>query len=254
MTETEDIRLLNRREAIRRVSFMLGGIAFVGGTNLITACEKAGTPSGDTAKAVAEKFSAEDIALLDEIADTILPTTAKSPGAKDAKTGAFMALMVTDTYGAADQKIFRDGLKSIDEASKKANKVGFVQATPEQRIALLTSLDIEAKRVADAKEAAERKKKGLAPLPPTENAPVAEAHLPDERKELSTGGGETNVATAITTDTPQHYFRMMKELACLGYFTSEIGYTKAMRYQEAPGKFEPCIPYTKGEPQWAPHA
>src|SRR6476469_9736867 len=125
MTETEDIRLLNRREAIRRVSFMLGGIAFVGGTNLITACEKAGPVGGDTAKAVAAKFSAEDIACLDEIADTILPTTAKSPGAKAAKTGAFMALMVTDTYGAGDQKIFRDGLNSIDEASKKANKVGF---------------------------------------------------------------------------------------------------------------------------------
>ena len=29
-----------------------------------------------------------------------------------------------------------------------------------------------------------------------------------------------------------HYFRMMKELALLGYFTSEIGYTKAMRYIE----------------------
>src|SRR6185437_6206986 len=29
-------------------------------------------------------------------------------------------------------------------------------------------------------------------------------------------------------DTPAHYFRMMKELALLGYFTSEIGYTKAM--------------------------
>ena len=34
-------------------------------------------------------------------------------------------------------------------------------------------------------------------------------------------------------DTPVHYFRMMKELALLGYFTSEIGYTQAMRYEAA---------------------
>jgi hypothetical protein len=53
---------------------------------------------------------------------------------------------------------------------------------------------------------------------------------------------------------PPHYFRMMKELALLGYFTSEIGYTKAMRYVETPGRFDPCAPYAKGEPAWAPHA
>jgi hypothetical protein len=253
-TETEDIGLINRREAIRRVSALLGGVAFVGGTSLLTACEK-GAPATDTAKAAtAAKFSAEDIAFLDEIADTILPTTAKSPGAKAAKTGAFMALMVTDTYGPAEQKRFHDGMQAVDEASKKANKVGFVQATPEQRIAILTSLDLEAKRVMDGKEAADRKKKGLAPLPPTENAPTGDKFLPDQRKENAPGAPDANPTAAITTDTPTHYFRMMKELACLGYFTSEIGYTKAMRYVESPGKFEPCIPYTKGEPAWAPHA
>jgi hypothetical protein len=47
---------------------------------------------------------------------------------------------------------------------------------------------------------------------------------------------------------------MMKELALLGYFTSEIGYTKAMRYAETPGRFDPCVPYTPGETAWAPHA
>jgi hypothetical protein len=61
-------------------------------------------------------------------------------------------------------------------------------------------------------------------------------------------------AASVTADTPAHYFRMMKELALLGYFTSEIGYNKAMRYVESPGRFDPCVPYTKGEPAWAPHA
>ena len=35
---------------------------------------------------------------------------------------------------------------------------------------------------------------------------------------------------------------MMKELALLGYFTSEIGYTQAMRYIETPGRFDPARP------------
>ena len=51
-----------------------------------------------------------------------------------------------------------------------------------------------------------------------------------------------------------HYFRMIKELTLLGYFTSEIGYTQAMRYVETPGRFDPCITYTAGDKAWAPHA
>ncbi|MEO5904318.1 MAG: gluconate 2-dehydrogenase subunit 3 family protein, partial [Gemmatimonadaceae bacterium] len=45
-----------------------------------------------------------------------------------------------------------------------------------------------------------------------------------------------------------------KELALLGYFTSEIGYTKAMRYVETPGRYEPCVAYKPGEKAWASHA
>ncbi len=48
-----------------------------------------------------------------------------------------------------------------------------------------------------------------------------------------------------------HYFRLMKELTLLGYFTSEIGATQALRYVESPGKYEGCIPYKKGDKAWA---
>ena len=53
---------------------------------------------------------------------------------------------------------------------------------------------------------------------------------------------------------PTHYFRMLKELTLLGYFTSEIGYTQAMRYAETPGRYDPCAPYADGEKAWAEHA
>lgn len=48
-------------------------------------------------------------------------------------------------------------------------------------------------------------------------------------------------------DEPVHYFRMMKELTLLGYFTSEAGITKAKRYMPVPGKYIGCVPYTKGD-------
>jgi hypothetical protein len=246
-SETQQIRLVTRREAIRRVSALLGGVAFVGGSDLLAALEKASDPVAQ----LPGTFAAEDIAFLDEIAEAILPET-KTPGAKAAKVGAFMALMVTDSYNAAEQKIFRDGMRKVDDATRKANNVSFMQATPAQRLAVLTTLDREQKRVMDARDAAERKRKGLPPLPVDETVAKADPNLPDEQNENLpvTAVGDS----ADTSKRPAHYFRMMKELTLLGYFTSELGCTKVMRYVEAPGRFGPCLPYTPGEPAWVDHA
>src|SRR5690606_9749786 len=52
-------------------------------------------------------------------------------------------------------------------------------------------------------------------------------------------------------DEPNHYFRMIKELTMLGYFTSELGTTKALRYNPIPGRYDGNIPYTKGDRAWA---
>jgi hypothetical protein len=52
-------------------------------------------------------------------------------------------------------------------------------------------------------------------------------------------------------DDPSHYFRMMKELTLWGYFTSEPGATKALRYIAVPGRYEGCVDYKKGEKAWA---
>lgn len=200
---------IDRREAIKRVSVLFGGATLLGGTQLLTACsaERPPSPDASTAKPIGN-FSVDDQRFLDEVADTILPTTEKSLGAKAAATGPFMALMVTDTYLPEDQTIFRTGLRTIDDNCRAAHNVGFMQATPEQRLAVLEALDREQYEYQRSKS-------------------------PEE---------------------PTHFFRMMKELALTGFFTSEIGYTQAMRYKETPGDYQPCVPYTKGETIWAPHA
>lgn len=251
--ENESRAGVTRREAVQRVATLLGGLALVGGSSLMAACGRENASGGRDSVAAAGKvgqFSAEDIAYLDEVADTILPTTAKSPGAKAAKTGAFMALMVTDTYDAKDQQAFRDGMKTLDERSQQAHKVGFMQATPAQRLALLTEIDKEAKQYMDARE----KAKG-SPANVEKAGEMADKNLSDQRQEnapsAQVGAGG---ATDITADSPTHWFRMMKELSMLGFFTSEIGYTKAMRYVETPGRYDPCVPYAPGESSWAPHA
>jgi hypothetical protein len=255
---SDDLDLISRREAVLRVSALLGGIALVGGSGLLTACgddrreaaRQQGVQTGD------QPFTPQEVAFLDEVADTILPDTASSPGAKAAKTGAFMALMVADTYTPENQKIFRDGMRALDEESRKANNdVGFVQATPQQRLALLERIDREAKTYHDGPQAAQPE----AAKPPTPQSsarpdmPRTSSPDADPRAAIDTVA-KTAPAMEKPKERPPHYFRLMKQLAMLGYFTSEIGYNKAMRYVESPGRFDPCVPYTKGEKSWASHA
>lgn len=224
--------LITRREAILRMSALLGGVALIGSGALIAGCraEKAGTAS--------TPFTADEIAYLDEIAETILPATS-TPGAKAAKTGAFMALMVTDTYHDDDETIFRDGMRKLDDASKKKNGASFMKATPTQRLALLQDLDREQHDYSEKQRAESRKK--------------SDAFISDQ-KQQNAPEAKISASTAITADPPNHYFRMMKELALLGYFTSEIGATQALRYVESPGRYDPCLPYKAGEKDWASHA
>ena len=48
-----------------------------------------------------------------------------------------------------------------------------------------------------------------------------------------------------------HYFSLMKQLTLLGFFTSEVGATKALRYVPVPGRYEGCVPYKKGDKAFA---
>lgn len=230
--------MITRREAVLRVTALLGGAALIGGSALITGCRDEG--SGTNTPGSFTPFTTEEITFLDEVADTILPTTS-TPGAKAAKTGAFMALIVTDSYKPEDQKAFRDGMKTVDDRSREMNKASFMESTPQQRLALLEVLDREQKDDADKRQEDKKKKE-------------AEKFLSDQRQEAAKDAPEASAAPAITADPPRHYFRMMKELALLGYFTSEIGGTQALRYTESPGRYDPCIPYTPGEKAWLGHA
>jgi hypothetical protein len=211
---------ITRREALERVTALVGTAALIGGDQLLAISFDADMQSAATAAGVGE-FTAADVALLDEIADTMLPPTS-TPGAKAAQTGAFMALMVTAAYTSRNQQAFRDGLRTLDDECRRDHGAAFMQTSPSQRLSLLERLDREQKTFMDARAAAPRSR---APLP--------------ER---------------TATDEPPHYFRMMKELALLGYFTSEIGCSQAQRYVESPGRFEPCVPHAPGDKTWAPHA
>ena len=51
--------------------------------------------------------------------------------------------------------------------------------------------------------------------------------------------------------TKSAFWRIMKDLTVTGYFTSEIGCTQALRYEQVPGKYIGDLPYKKGDKAWA---
>jgi Gluconate 2-dehydrogenase subunit 3 len=196
---------MDRREAIRRLGTLL-----LGGVTLASIDAVLGARTALAAQPAVDRiapFTQQDIALLDEVADTILPETG-TPGAKAAGVGAFMALMVSDVLSPAQRQVFREGMRALDERCSAQHGKPFLAAAPAQRLTLLQQLDHE----------------------------------------------QYEHAQTHADDSPAHWFRMMKGLALFGYFTSEIGYTQALRYVETPGRFEPVVPHAPGDRIWAKHA
>ncbi|HEU4607058.1 MAG TPA: gluconate 2-dehydrogenase subunit 3 family protein [Chitinophagaceae bacterium] len=135
---------MNRRDALSRVALILGGT--IAGSGLFLS----GCKSGYQVPGL--PLSAEDIAYLDEIADTIIPDT-DTPGAKAAKVGAFMNVMVSDCYTENEQKAFLNGMKELNEAANKKLKCDFMDADSGQRTLLLKAIDQEARDYAKNKKA-----------------------------------------------------------------------------------------------------
>ncbi|MGC4102054.1 gluconate 2-dehydrogenase subunit 3 family protein [Ferruginibacter sp.] len=204
---------MERRELLKMIAVLTGG-AVIGGDMFLAGCT--------SKEADASTFSADNLALMNEIGETILPATA-TPGAKAADVASFMKMMVTDCYNPAQQKVFNEGIKGFNDACKKANGKSFMDCSADQRKAFLVSLEKEAKefnkqRDLREKEAREKAKKEMDP---------------------DYVGG------------PSHYYTMLKQLTLTGFFTSEIGCKQALRLNPIPGKYDGAFPYKKGDKAWA---
>ena len=174
---------MNRREALEKVSYLLGG-TMVGASAFL-----------NSGFIFAQKgmFDKEQIAFLNEVGETIWPKT-DTPGAKEADVGSFMSVIVKDCYTPSDQKVFIQGMTTLDQRSKQEHGKIFIDSTPAQKEGLLNLLDKEANQYMSGKK----------------------------------------------SDEPTHYFRMMKELTLAGFYTSEIGATKFLKYNPAPGRYDGC--------------
>jgi len=127
---------MNRRELLKMVAAATGGVV-IGGEFFLAGCK-----NPDAGIGTSNTFTESDIAFLDEVAETIFPKTS-TPGAKDAKVGHYMTVMVNDCYDKKDQDAFHAGMKSLNEACNKMHGHDFMKAEPAHRKELLVALDKE---------------------------------------------------------------------------------------------------------------
>lgn len=88
-------------------------------------------------------FTKRELALVDELAEMIIPADAHSPGARTAKVAAFIDGRLAEAMLPAEleaQKRWRNGLGRVDALAREMHGVAFLAGTREQRVAVLTRM------------------------------------------------------------------------------------------------------------------
>lgn len=189
---------IGRREALRRIGYLLGGtLAAPTIAGVLGGCS-ASTESGWTPVA----FTDEENDLVTAISERIIPET-DTPGAKAARINRFIDNLLADWYPEEERDQFIAGLGEVNARCEERYGQAFLGCAGEEQMALLRELD-------------------------------GAAYGPESRSE----------------EEP-FFFRRMKELTLVGYYTSEIGATQELRWQPVPGRFDGCIPFEEVGRTWA---
>lgn len=223
---------MDRREAVRNMAFLMGGA--LSATTIGVFLDSCNSPS---TKTNGKLFDDNQLKLITEVADIIIPTTS-SPGAKAAGVGPFIALMVKDCYPDDAQKAFVKGLDALEEQSKDQFKKSFLEISPAERTELLTKLREET--IAATKAEQDKQKEA-----------DAQKTDPDKAKSQTENAGFASILPKDKPKTEPRFFSIIRDLTLLGYFTSEIGATKAMAYVDIPGRYDGCVDLKPGQKVWA---
>ncbi|MBU1823179.1 MAG: gluconate 2-dehydrogenase subunit 3 family protein [Bacteroidetes bacterium] len=122
---------MNRREAVQRISLLMGGA--------LSAPAMAGILGQKTNLGESIQVTAQQEALLAEVADVIIPTTS-TPGAKAAGAEKFIVRVMRDCYPMEDQKKFYAGLAKFDSECIGTHGKGFMSLNGDQKISMVKNL------------------------------------------------------------------------------------------------------------------
>lgn len=117
---------MKRRLFIERSSVLVGMLSIGSSGILVQSCVNDGSKSFNSL------FSIKEVSLINEIANIIIPPTSV-PGAKEAKVGEFIALILQDCYPKNIQETFKDSLKNINNATKERFDKDFIRCSPSEK-------------------------------------------------------------------------------------------------------------------------
>ena len=85
-------------------------------------------------------LTADELALLDELSELIIPADDHSPGARAARVAAYINARLSEAWDQQERIDWREGLKRIDQLAREATGQTFLQSTATERVALLTRI------------------------------------------------------------------------------------------------------------------
>jgi gluconate 2-dehydrogenase gamma chain len=174
------------------------------------------------------------------IADTIIPET-DTPGARAAQVDQFIDTLLSDHFAPEDKERFLAGLTRLEARARRTHQKGFADLTQAQHAEIVGELD----RLAFREET-------LVQKTPVTTPPSARSQESDVQVGQGVGATPAEAASPPPDAADvgrESFFRMMKELTVVGYYTSEVGQTQELRIN--PMKPYRDIPYTPGMPAWA---
>ncbi len=116
---------------------MIAATAAVLATPWLNLAVVAARPGGD----VPPRFlSPAEFTLLDELTELIIPADDHSPGARAARVAGYIDDRLAESLEPDWQAMWRSGLQAVDGLSGDLNGKPFMQATPDERVAVLTRM------------------------------------------------------------------------------------------------------------------
>ena len=208
--------MINRREALRRTSYILGGAALSAST--IAAVMSGCKPSTTALDWTPEILAPDQAITVAEITERIIPAT-DTPGAKAAMVDRYIDSFLKDIASDEERAEFYAGIDDVNKISMSKFKKKFVNLSDENKDAVLTEISGSGmEKKSDAEKAAE---------------------LANEGEKVQ------------TSEISNKFFDMIRQLTITGYFTSEVGAKQALVFDEIPGVWQSCIPYEEVGGAWA---
>jgi hypothetical protein len=85
-------------------------------------------------------FSADELAMVDELSEILIPADDHSPGARAAQVARYIDYTLAEAFEEDKRTEWRDGLTHVDALARSMHGQTFMSLTPVQRVSVVTRM------------------------------------------------------------------------------------------------------------------